>query len=171
MLRRWNIWRLKAAGVQFGKHIVLEGSVRLSGRGKVVLGDHVRLGDGVYLMVWPDATLQIGSHSYLGRGSTVLCYERVEIGDNCLLAPYTYITDVNHGFEAGQLIRQQAYSAKPVHIGDDVWFGVAVKVMPGATVGDGAVIGAGAVITGDIELQSIAVGVPAREVRKRAASN
>ena len=141
--------------------------MRVSHGANVVLGDGVRLGDGVFLGAFAGGRLEIGSKSYLGRGSTILAYERVTIGADCLLAPYTYITDVNHGFESGALIRLQEYSSEPVSIGDDVWFGAGVKVMPGASVGDGAVIGAGAVITKSIGAQAIAVGVPAREVRKR----
>lgn len=166
-VRKWNTWRLRAAGVQMGSNLVLEGSVSVGHGESVIPGDNVRLGDRVYLGVWPQGRLTIGDNSYLGRGSTVLAYEKVTIGDNCLLAPHTYITDVNHGFAQGAIIRQQEYSSAPVVIGDDVWFGSGVKVLPGVHIGDGAVVGAGAVVSHDIEAQAIAIGVPARTIRHR----
>lgn len=164
----WNRWRLKAAGVTFGKGLVLEGSVGVTCGARVTLGDHVRLGNGVYLGAFQEGRLTIGNNSYLGRGSTILACQRVAIGDDCLLAPYTYITDLNHGFAAGELIRVQTYKSEPVVVGNDVWFGTGVKVMPGVRIGDGVVVGAGAVVTRDLASQAIAVGMPAREIRKRS---
>jgi acetyltransferase-like isoleucine patch superfamily enzyme len=164
---RWNVWRLRTAGVSIGRGLILEGSIRVGCGSNVVLGDNVHLGDGVYLGAFPGGRLEIGADSYIGRGSTILAYEQVTIGKDCLLAPYTYITDVNHGFSGREPIRLQPYAAQPVAIGDDVWFGVAVKVMPGVLVGDGAVVGAGSVVTGQIAARSVAVGVPARVIRQR----
>lgn len=56
--------------------------------------------------------------------------------------------------------------AKPVHVGDDCWFGANVVVCPGVTIGDGCVIGAGSVVTRDIPPQSFAAGVPCRVIRQ-----
>ena len=55
----------------------------------------------------------------------------------------------------------------PVKIGDDVWIGRRVIILPGVTIGDGCIIGAGAVITKDIPPYSVVVGVPAKVVRRR----
>lgn len=54
---------------------------------------------------------------------------------------------------------------REVHIGDDVWIGGNVTILPGVTIGDRAVIGAGAVVTEDIPADSVAVGAPARVIR------
>lgn len=55
--------------------------------------------------------------------------------------------------------------AKPIHIGDDCWFGGSVIVLPGVRIGNGCTIGAGAVVTKDIPDRSIAVGNPARVIK------
>lgn len=55
---------------------------------------------------------------------------------------------------------------EPIRVGNDVWFGAGVQVMPGVTVGDGCVIGAGSVVTHDIPAGSVAVGNPCRVIRK-----
>ena len=56
--------------------------------------------------------------------------------------------------------------AKPVHIGNDCWFGASVTVCPGVTIGDNCVIGAGSVVTRDIPPNSFAAGVPCRVIRE-----
>ena len=56
--------------------------------------------------------------------------------------------------------------AKPVHIGNDCWFGASVTVCPGVTIGDNCVIGAGSVVTRDIPSNSFAAGVPCKVIRK-----
>ena len=56
--------------------------------------------------------------------------------------------------------------AKPVHIGNDCWFGASVTVCPGVTIGDNCVIGAGSVVTRDIPANSFAAGVPCRIIRE-----
>ena len=65
------------------------------------------------------------------------------------------------------LMEQGFEEERPVHIGNDVWIGDRVMIMPGVHIGDGSVIGAGAVVTGDIPPYSIAVGVPAKVIRSR----
>ncbi len=56
--------------------------------------------------------------------------------------------------------------AKPVHIGNDCWFGASVTVCPGVTIGDNCVIGAGSVVTRDIPSNSFAAGVPCKVIRE-----
>ena len=56
--------------------------------------------------------------------------------------------------------------AKPVHIGNNCWFGASVTVCPGVTIGDNCVIGAGSVVTRDVPANSFAAGVPCRVIRE-----
>ena len=163
----WSLRRLRAAGVQLGEEPALMGSVLVGYGPGITLGNYVRLGDGVYLGTFPGGELIIGDNTYLGKGTIILAYERVVIGRDCELAPYTYITDVNHGFHRGELIRKQPLSPEPVAIEDDVWFGSFVKVMPGVRIGRGAVVGAGAVVTRDVEPDTVVVGVPAHAIGER----
>ena len=65
-------------------------------------------------------------------------------------------------------MREQPITSKgDIVVGEDVWFGLGVKVMDGVTIGDGAIIGAGAVVLDDVPALGIAVGVPARVIGKR----
>lgn len=64
-------------------------------------------------------------------------------------------------------ILEQGVSSQNIKIGNNVWIGHGVYVMPGITIGDNSIIGAKAVVTKDIPSDSIAVGVPARVIKKR----
>lgn len=79
--------------------------------------------------------------------------------------PFLYLA--NRGFVAADEQRIRADMNRPVVIEDDVWLGANSLVLPGVTVARGAVVGAGAVVTKDVEPYGVAVGVPAKVVRKR----
>ena len=98
----------------------------------------------------------------------------VTIGDHCDFGPNTTIVTPVHPMLADERLaimtadgeaRRLCY-AKPVHIGNNCWFGASVTVCPGVTIGDNCVIGAGSVVTRDIPADSFAAGVPCRVIRK-----
>ena len=66
--------------------------------------------------------------------------------------------------------KQKSEEPRPITIGNDVWIGSRVIILPGVHVGDGSVIGAGSVVTKDVEPYSIVAGNPARLIRKRVES-
>ena len=111
--------------------------------------------------------LIIRSGTYVNRYTMLDAHEHLEIGRNCMIGPHCYFTDANHGVAMGQFIREQPMQTSPVIIGDDVWIGAGVIVLPGVHIGRGAVVGAGSVVTSDIPSNTIAVGVPARVLRTR----
>ncbi len=96
----------------------------------------------------------------------------ITIGDNVLMASKIYISDHNHG-SYDELISDQPMSipinrkaiCKPVIIGDNVWLGESVCVLPGVTIGEGCVVGALSVVTKSLPPYSIAVGSPAKVVK------
>lgn len=83
------------------------------------------------------------------------------------MGPSVLVTAANYRFNDGQPVTSQAMDEADVVIGDDVWLGARVMVMPGVTIGDGAIIAAGAVVTKDIPAFAIAAGVPAKVVGER----
>ena len=154
--------RLRLEGVTIGKHLIAKGGVEVLCGTNVILGDHVRLGKDVYLGAFSSGHLKIGSHSYIGRFSIILAHKNVEIGNDCLIAPGCHITDVNHGFASGKLIREQKFVSKTIRIGNDVWIAAGCSILPGVRIGDGAVVGARSVVTTDVPERAIVVGAPAR---------
>lgn len=105
--------------------------------------------------------LSIGDNSGIGEYSEI--YGDVRIGNDVMMGTNCIIYSRNHSFARTDIpIWQQGFSeVKPVIIGNDVWIGGRVTILPGVHIGNGAIIGAGAVVTKDVPEYAIAVGNPA----------
>ena len=105
--------------------------------------------------------LRIGDHS--GVGIDCVCGGPITIGENVMMGPECVILTQNHAFDRTDIpmCRQGFQETKSVTIGNDVWLGRRVIILPGVTIGDGAIIGAGAIVTKDIPAYAIAAGNPA----------
>lgn len=118
---------------------------------KIIIGDNFRMGDFVHIAAG----------------------EQVKFGDNCLLASKIYISDISHGdyssirSETSPDIppHERELSTKPVIVGNNVWIGEGVSILPGACIGDGSIIGANSVVTKKIPDNCIAVGSPAKVIK------
>lgn len=108
--------------------------------------------------------ITIGDNFYANYNVQLLDPNRIEIGDNVLIAPNVIVPTAGHSLSA-DLRRQGLEFAKPIKIGNGVWLGAGAIVLPGVTIGDNAVIGAGAVVTRDIPPDCLAVGTPARVIK------
>lgn len=118
--------------------------------------------DVVYKSDWPDGKLvgrpkEIGSFSLIDYGGGVKIGKNVKIGYGVIILSYTTIT----GSSGEKTIRKQ------VVIGDNVEIGSNSVILPGVTIGENSTIGAGAVVNIAIPPNSVAVGVPARVVKKK----
>jgi len=134
----------------------------------VTLGARCVAEDSIYFkVVADDAILDFGAYVFIGRGSEFDVQERVSVGDHTLIAPGCFITDHGHGISDELRVDQQAGTAKPVIIGNDVWLGAKVTVLAGVTIGDGAIVGADAVVTRDVPAMAIVTGIPAKIQRYR----
>ncbi|MBO5051103.1 MAG: transferase [Clostridia bacterium] len=111
--------------------------------------------------------LQIGDNSGVGVRSCI--NGPVTIGNDVMMGQEVIIYTTRHRDDRTDIpMREQGMKEIcPVTIGNDVWIGGRVIILPGVTIGDGCIIGAGAVVTRDIPPYSVAVGVPARVVRRR----
>lgn len=101
---------------------------------------------------------------FINFGCTILDGGGVYIGRHTLIAPSVNIFTAGHPLEADA--RDEWEYCKPVRIGQRCWIGGGVTICPGVTIGDRCVIGAGAVVVHDIPADSLAVGNPARVIRK-----
>lgn len=112
--------------------------------------------------------LSIGKHSYLGDHLTILCADKVDIGDSVLMASYITISSENHGMnpEAIMNYMHQPLSTKPVKICDGVWIGEKAIILPGVTIGEKAIVAAGAVVTKNVPPYSIVAGNDAKVIKK-----
>ena len=112
-----------------------------------------------------------GIHTYIGDNFfanynfTLLDVCCVEIGKNVLIGPNVSIYAATHPLDCKLRLENLQYGA-PIKIGDNVWIGGGVTICPGVTIGDNCVIGAGSVVTKDIPEDCLAVGNPARVIKK-----
>lgn len=111
--------------------------------------------------------VSLGNNSGIGIGAIV--DGKVVIGDNVMMGRECIILSRNHAFARTDvpMMEQGFQEEKPVFIGNDVWIGHRVTILPGCRIGDGVIIGAGAVVTGEIPPYTIVGGVPAKVIRKR----
>ncbi len=134
-----------------------------------IIGPYVSLSAGMapgQHMV-SDPVVSIGDRTMIGRGSHIVGHFSIEIGDDIQTGPYVYVTDQNHAYEDPELpVGRQWPVERAVSIGSGSWLGTAVVVLPGARIGRNAVIGAGSVVTGDVPDHAVAVGSPARVVKR-----
>ena len=114
-----------------------------------------------------ETVISIGDRCLIGRGSHIVGHFSISIADDVYTGPYVYITDQNHGYEDLDIpVGRQWPIESSVSIGQGSWLGTGVVVLPGAKIGCHVVVGAGSVVTGEIPDYSVAVGSPARVVRR-----
>jgi maltose O-acetyltransferase len=111
--------------------------------------------------------IAIGDNSSIGVNCSL--YGKITIGKNVMMGPDVVTIARNHAFSQTTLpmIEQGYEEERPISIGDDVWIGTRVIILPGVSIGSGVIIGSGAVVTKDIPDWSIAAGNPARVIRYR----
>ncbi|KAF4331983.1 hypothetical protein FBEOM_14227 [Fusarium beomiforme] len=109
--------------------------------------------------------MSVGKKFYANFNLTVLDSAIVTIGDRVMIGPNVMISTATHETEVASRRAYIEY-AYPINIGDDCWIGGGVTILPGVTIGEGCTIGAGSIVTRDIPAWSVAVGSPARVVKK-----
>ena len=134
-----------------------------------IIGPQVSLSAGVSPShdLGADEVVTIGDRCLIGKGSGIVAHERVVIGDDVFTGHHVYITDANHGYaDLSVPIGRQFAPPRPVSIGEGSWLGHGTIVLPGATIGRHVVVGAGSVVTGTLPDNCVAVGNPARVIRR-----
>ncbi|WP_437501315.1 sugar O-acetyltransferase [Sorangium sp. So ce1099] len=108
--------------------------------------------------------ITIGARSFANFGLVALDGAPITIGDDVLMGPNVQLLTATHPVEP-EPRRQRWEAGKPIKIGNNVWLGGRVIVLPGVTIGDNTVVGAGAVVSRDLPANVLAVGNPARVIR------
>lgn len=109
--------------------------------------------------------ISLGKNVFINSDCYFMDGAKISIGDNVFIGPSCGFYTANHPLDY-QTRNQGVEQALPISIGNNVWLGSNVIVLPGVKIGDGCVIGAGSVVTKDIEANSVAVGIPCNVIRK-----
>lgn len=113
-------------------------------------------------------SIQIGNHCYIGYYFSILNASSVTLGNDVLIASHVLISSENHGIdpETDTPYMNQSLRSTPVSIGDGCWIGEKACILPGVKIGKKCIIGANSVVTKSIPDYSIAVGNPAKVIKK-----
>lgn len=109
--------------------------------------------------------ISVGENFYTNHNVTILDAAKVTFGDNVFIAPNCVFSTAGHAIDSEQRNRGLEI-ALPITVGDSVWIGANVSVLPGVTIGSNTIIGAGSVVNKDIPDGVIACGNPCRVIRK-----
>ena len=126
------------------------------------VGEHVWLNSPLTVAV--GKYVSIGSGTYANMNLTLIDDWKITIGKNVLIGPNVTLCTTGHPIDPAH--RQDGMYSFPITIGDNVWLGGNVMVLPGVTIGENSVIGAGSVVTKDIPANVVAFGSPCKVYRE-----
>lgn len=164
-LLRLRGYDLSYSVLLYGQNIFFQ-----SEKNSVIIKGHTRLGHGVRIKSGFQGKIIIGKSILIDDNSYVSAHERIEIGDESMIAANVYIVDFNHVYplqKSKKLIgKKSGYEAEAIVIGRYVWIGANAVILKGVTIGDNAVVGAGSVVTENVPANTVVAGVPARIIKR-----
>ncbi len=127
-------------------------------------------GEGCYIELpfhanWGGKKLHFGNYVYANFNFTIVDDEDIYVGDRVMFGPNVTIATANHPIEPSLRAKGMQYNKK-VYIGENVWVGAGVTIVPGVKIGKNSVIGAGSIVVKDIPENVVAVGNPCRVLRE-----
>ena len=162
--------------IKMGKDCIIGKRGNYLNPSHVTFGDRVTIGTDTRISCYRlfydnqvlDPKLYVGNSVTIGSRCSILCADTVMIGNHALIASDVVITSEDHGIEVEveQSYAIQRLSHAPVIIGDETWIGEKVVILKGVTIGNRSIIGAGSIVTRDVPPYCIAVGNPARVIKK-----
>lgn len=146
-------------------------------KSNIDFGDQLTTGIGCRIETFPESkkiVLKFGKNVQLNDYVHITAMNSVTIGDNVLMASKIFISDCTHGNYSGDandsnpdsIPIDRPLSSKPIIIEDNVWLGEFVSVLPGVTIGKGTIVGANSVVSKDLPKYVIAVGSPAKPIKR-----
>jgi acetyltransferase-like isoleucine patch superfamily enzyme len=143
--------------------------LKIESRGEIRFGRFVWIGDGTKIRCH-EGVVEIGAKTVMGQECTISAYQRVRIGEECVIADRAMFIDFDHGMvEVERPIRLQGIYKRDVEVGNNVWIGYGACILRGVSIGDNSVIGTNAVVTKDVPANAVVGGIPARIIRMREA--
>jgi lipopolysaccharide O-acetyltransferase len=159
------------AFAEFGTHSVIQMPTRLVNEHRIAVGSGVFIGANSWLQVLEpdgDVALSIGNGVSVSGNLVLSASTSLRIGDNVSFARNVYVADHSHAYTDPSLpiLAQGIDDIAPVEIDEGAWLGQNVVVLGGVRIGRNAVISAGSVVTSNVGDHCLAMGAPARVVRK-----
>jgi acetyltransferase-like isoleucine patch superfamily enzyme len=172
-----NVIRIAFVQMKYDVYIHPEAQLLINDYSTVKIGKGVFVGAYTCLLCINDhhshlknSELSIGEGTSIGEMNNIRAGGgRITIGKKCIFSQNINIIAANHLIKKEEMMIDQAWDTEKnfVEIGDDVWIGTGVSILPGVRVGNGAIIAAGSVVTKDVAEYAIVAGVPAKLLKYR----
>jgi len=189
LLRKWfcpSLFQACGSGVIFGRNLTLRHAHKISLGSNVIVDDDVvldakgdnnrgiRIASGVYIgrhtiIYCKNGDIELGENVNISSNCQLFSSNRLSVGNSCVIAAFTYLMSGGmYDYRDSTPFAAQSglISRGPTEIAANCWIGAHVVVLDGSMIGEHSVIGAGAVVTGKIEKDSVALGIPARAKQK-----
>jgi acetyltransferase-like isoleucine patch superfamily enzyme len=152
-----------------GKNVFLDKSVELMRFPKnIFISDDVVIKEGARICSCnQNAIIRVGERTTIGYHTFIFASEEIEIGDDCMIAPFVYLVDSDHQIAKDKKMNLQPNKTAPIKVGNDVWIASNVTVLNGVTIGEGAVIAANSVLNKSVPAYEIWGGSPAKKIGER----
>ncbi|HET9570345.1 MAG TPA: DapH/DapD/GlmU-related protein [Bacteroidales bacterium] len=172
------LWALLCTKIFYPKARIIRRPIDIRGKKFIHFGEGLTTGKGCRIEAIPffskDILIRLGKDIEINDFVHIAAISSVTIGDHVLIASKVFISDIVHGAYGGNAQhdhpdtppRDRPLTAKQVVIEDNVWIGESVSILPGVTIGKGTIIGANSVVTKSLPPNVIAVGIPAKPIKK-----
>lgn len=124
-------------------------------RGRISIAKNVVIRNFCNIFVLKGGELHIDENCFFNNYCSLNCMGKISIGKNSVFGEGVKIYDHNHIYNTSKIIKEEGYKIKPVVIGDNVWVGSNVVILPGVTIGNNSVIGAGCVVYKDVPEETL----------------
>lgn len=153
--------RIRGAGCIVAARVNTSGyAPRIRNEGRISFGRDILLwshAKSIALVTFGRGEISLGDGVFVNSGACLAARTKITIGPHTKIGPDSTIVDDNyHAVHEGQ-----TETARPIHIGRNVWLGKGVTVLPGVTIGDHSVIAAGSMVFGDVPAKQVWRGNPA----------
>lgn len=152
--------------VEINSGVVFAQSKKLS----IEIGKGTKIGSGARIKSGMRGGIIIGKNVIIDDYVYISSQGKIEIGNDTMIAANVYIVDFNHVIplfkSKRNLLSPKGYISESIKIGKYVWIGANAVILPGVVIGDNAVVGAGSIVTKNIPARAVAVGNPAKVIKK-----
>lgn len=157
--------------IELGNNVIIEDYTNIcanTGEGTIKIGDNVIIFKSSTIKCGGKGYIEIGEHSDVNPYCVLEGYGGLRIGKGVRIASGTKIISHDHIYENPDMpIFRQGIKKKEIIIGDDVWIASNCCILGGVKIGKGCIIGAGSVVTKDVPDYAVAIGVPAKIIKRR----
>lgn len=158
--------------------VTFKSHIKVNGPGYIHIGNYVDLDKDCtlnaftnyngYVYIYKKPLIKIEDHVGISQGTFISAVRHIHIKKNVMIGPYCFIGDYNHEYKdiSKPIASQPLTDILPIVIEEGAWIGAHVTICPGVTIGRNSIVGANSVVTHSIPDYSLAVGVPAKVIKR-----